>query len=112
MGLSPFNRSCSINDVEYVYRSGNPVATNYKIVKSKSFYDWCVIKIVYPDCNNYEGNKICVYNYHLAKILSHNKLDPHFSQNDIAPFARLEPTEKGWAAAIGLIKLMQRTQHD
>ena len=61
--------------------------------------------INYPDCINYEGNKILVFegiNY--IKLYSQGSIDPHFSNNENfhSPIARFEPTDKGWSMAVKL----------
>ena len=63
--------------------------------------------VKYPDCNNYESNKILVFN-HPGKPIDFKgllELDPHFcdSKKHLSPFARFEPTEKGWGAACAFI---------
>ena len=65
--------------------------------------------IRYPNCTNFEGNKVLVFkNYTLAKLYSRTRLDPHFSEDASchAPFARFEPTGDGLAAAYILAELI------
>lgn len=103
MGVSCMG-SASSND-GYVAKS--PIEPNpkvFEIVKSKGLGDYCLVKIKYPNCTNYEGMKICLYNYQLDTIEFSNSLDPHFSKLGIAPFARFEPTDKGWKVGLKLLE--------
>jgi hypothetical protein len=87
-----------------LYPSGptipNPDPVNFKVLLVKQINNHVVALINYPDCVNYEGNKICLYlNIKNNDILNTNRLDPHFAKTGISPFARFEPTEKGFEAA-------------
>lgn len=66
------------------------------------------ILVNYPNCNNYEGNKIIVYKKtSYRQILKLKELDPHFTnKNNIKPFARFEPTKDGWAKALILLEII------
>jgi hypothetical protein len=80
----------------------NPRADNYKILKYKEIGDNLILIIKYLDCTNYEGKKILVFkNVSLKKIMNQGLIDPHFSENKnyYSPFARFEPTKKGWKSA-------------
>jgi hypothetical protein len=60
------------------------------------------VEIRYPDCKNYEGKKIMVYEKtNITQLVSQRKIDPHFSNhpNFRSPVARFEPTPKGWDMA-------------
>lgn len=86
----------------------NPKADNYKILRHIHINNYLVIEMLYLDCINYEGRKILVYENCTIKDLTMQKLiDPHFSENKkyYSPFARFEPTEKGWNMAINLCKI-------
>lgn len=87
--------------------NNNPKSNNFKILKTCNFIrhpeSYCVLMINYPNCTNYEGNKILVYNYPLHIIERLNNIDPHFCENCISPIARFEPTEQGWDNAIDFI---------
>lgn len=83
----------------------NPKPDNYKIVRSKQIEKNLVIEIQYPDCVNYEGRKILLYeNITLEQLLAQKLIDPHFSTNSkyCSPVARFEPTYRGWNMAIFL----------
>ncbi len=88
--------------VESITKNPNPRPDNYKIQRSKVVGNFLIIDIQYPDCTNYEGRKILVFEGCTLQDLKKQKLiDPHFSENKrfISPVARLEPTKKGWMYA-------------
>jgi hypothetical protein len=81
----------------------NPNPNNFVIKELKQIGKNVVLIIQYPDCTNYEGIKVMVYkNISKKKILTMNKIDPHFCENCISPFARFEPTTEGVEAAYEL----------
>ena len=118
MGISPFKHSHSVGNrssptsVVYVrassssqleQRSGNPDPYNWiKVRHQECGSDNLVVWLRYPDCHNYEGNKILVYlDTTWEQLKAQRTIDPHFSSNKrfLSPFARFEPTEKGWDIA-------------
>lgn len=73
----------------------NPNPENWEILSAEQISDYLIVKIKYPDCNNYEGEKILVYHGVTLKQLKSQKcLDPHFSdrKDGIYPIARFSPT--------------------
>jgi hypothetical protein len=78
----------------------NPDPKNYKIIKAEEFNGALVLWIIYPNCTNYEGKKILVFEQGvtLLDIVNQKLIDPHFSSNKtyISPIARFEPTDRGW----------------
>ena len=83
-------------------QKGNPDPNNYKIIKSVQINDFLLLFVNYPDCTNYEGNKILLFKDTTLKRLKRQKtIDPHFSDNEkfISPIARFAPTVKGWFIA-------------
>jgi hypothetical protein len=87
---------------------GNPSPSNYKILETLTFGNMLIVEIQYPDCNNYEGKKILVYEGVTISQLKKQKLiDPHFSENKdfYSPVARFEPTQKGWKMAESFAKM-------
>lgn len=62
------------------------------------------VKVKYPNATNYEGNKVLVYEQvSPATLYDTTHLDPHFSEEGLAPIARFEPTKKGWRLAQDLV---------
>lgn len=81
----------------------NPDPYNYHVIQVKTFDRSVVMEVKYPDCTNYEGRKILVFqDTTIADIMNQRVLDPHFSENTqyISPFARFEPTAEGWRVAV------------
>lgn len=80
----------------------NPDPDNYKVVKAEQVGEFLLLKIHYPDCTNYEGNKILVFKgVTPLDLLNQRSIDPHFFQNKTvkSPVARFVPTDEGWAMA-------------
>lgn len=123
MGIAPFrvskdsypeskNRIINnnvINNVTVNNSAPNPNPANYRIINDLQINNNLVVEILYPDCSNYEGRKILVFKgISLEKLLKQKLIDPHFSENKKykSPFARFEPTKKGWEAALKLAYLI------
>lgn len=104
VGISVGVSGCSCSRIVYKYEPmfPNPNPNNYKIKQTKQVGKYVVAEIIYPDCTNYEGSKILVFeNIMVAKLYEVKSLDPHFCENGcLSPVARFEPTKKGWALAI------------
>lgn len=118
MGISPFSKSsfCSIqfnsqarkcNLNTRINETGNPNPSNFKILKHELIGHYLVVLILYPDCNNYEGRKILVYeNMSLRELRKQKIIDPHFCDHDfhISPIARFIPNDIGWKYAVQFCK--------
>lgn len=63
------------------------------------------IVVNYPNCKNFEGNKIIVFkNATWEQICNLKEIDPHFIDSDtIKPYARFEPTTDGWLSAVFIL---------
>lgn len=84
--------------------TGNPDPKDFKIKRIVSAGKYSALEVNYPNCTNYEGNKILVV-YGTEDLMRRlNKLDPHFSEADRMwqLIARFQPTEKGWMMACWL----------
>jgi len=87
-----------------------PDPKNYKILKAEQINKFLVLVIKYPNCTNYEGDKILVYeDVTINELTERSKkygLDPHFFDDKkyLTPIARFEPTDKGWEYAIRFCK--------
>jgi hypothetical protein len=87
----------------------NPDVTNWKINSFLQVGKHLVIKVNYPNCTTYEGNKICLYkNTQYGDLIKQDVLDPHFSSDKkhFSPFARFEPTKEGWKVAISVARAL------
>jgi len=100
MGVTPNLFSASSFDDQKTLPMPDP--NNYHIVKSAQVGENLIIMIRYPDCTNYEGEKILVFeNCDRETLLKQKTIDPHFSENKQyhSPYARFEPTIRGWRSA-------------
>ena len=80
---------------------GNPNPHRFRVLEVQKCGKAVVVKVNYPDCLNYEGNKILVFDsYDKFDILrTCGTLDPHFVADENSPVARFEPTLRGWQLA-------------
>lgn len=82
----------------------NPIPNpkNFAIVKTEQYDTLLIVMINYPDCKNYEGNKILVFeNIMESQLRAISFIDPHFcaGSSHLSPIARFEPTKRGWQMA-------------
>lgn len=88
--------------------SGNPDPKNFKVLKVCQINKHLVVKVNYPNCTNFGGDKILVFLNRTDKsIIMAKELDPHFADDENSPFARFKPTNKGWLAAILMAKSVE-----
>ena len=73
-------------------RDQNPNPYNYKLLHKEVVNGYHILVVNYPDCTNYEGNKILVF----SKVLSNplGDLDPHFFPSSTL-VARFVPSSEG-----------------
>lgn len=105
----------------------NPNPRNFEILKAhtdveprweRGGWRWersrCVLVVRYPDCTNYEGIKVLVYDdVHLHDLLYADFLDPHFSEEEgFFPIARFRPTEEGVRHALSMLKIAEKDLRD
>lgn len=106
MGIKIFKSDSSFDKKELkdYFPTLMPNPNNYKILRYKEIFNALVIEIEYPDCNNYEGRKILVFDCTYSELMKQKVIDPHFSDNKefYSPVVRFVPTEIGWIAAINL----------
>lgn len=104
MGCNFLNRHCQSSP--YAAPNSNPDALNFRIITEQRIGKYLVLLVHYPDCTNYEGKKLMVYEgFNSAQeLIKHNlgKLDPHFSTGSGSPIARFKPTD----ASLELIERM------
>lgn len=108
MGLGPFSRCSGHDDPTDTVeprKLPNPDPHNFNIEKFEQVGKYAVIRVKYPDCTNYEGRKILVFESTVEEVLKQKVLDPHFCDDGhLSPIARFEPTEKGWDLAKKMCK--------
>lgn len=105
--LSKYSGNC---ENKVIYRNNiNPDPSKFKISKVKEKNGHIAVFVNYPNCNNFEGNKILVFdNTSIDEIMSKNYLDPHFACEDINNrlVARFVPTNFGWKKAIEFLDII------
>lgn len=78
----------------------DPNPQKFEITKYWCMGEFVVLMVNYPNCTNYEGNKILVFkNIKLSTIRSWSSLDPHFLDDGQSPIARFKPDGEGWELA-------------
>lgn len=115
MGIGPFSRSsfciqdrCRSNPSSsrvIVQDPRNPDPQRFRIVRIEQVGKFVIVKIQYPNCTNYEGNKVLVFEgVSIRTLKTLTAIDPHFcdSPRHLSPVARFEPTERGWSYARSL----------
>lgn len=88
-------------------RFGNPNPKHFNLLRVEKVGRFVVVMAHYPDCYNYEGNKVLVFeNADVSFIRNLASMDPHFcdSKLHLSPVARFEPTEKGWNYAMRFVE--------
>jgi hypothetical protein len=85
-----------------VQGDNNPDPYNFSIQKYLSIGRFVIAKINYPNCTNYEGNKILIFeNLDVKTLLKQHHIDPHFCNTGCtSPIARFKPTDDGWNMAV------------
>ncbi len=81
-------------------QAGEPVPWKFFVEKEEKVGGYWVSIINYPDCDNFEGNKILVTHY---KPSGRSNLDPHFLENNDV-LARFRPDSLGWDNAVKFVK--------
>jgi hypothetical protein len=105
-GMRNSIRKNGLNYEENKVSGFDPNPTNFIIRKYSEQNGHIVILINYPNCKNYEGEKVIVFkNTTWEQIRNLKEIDPHFTdEKTIKPFARFEPTVDGWLSAVNLIE--------
>jgi hypothetical protein len=96
MGISLYKR-CSSS--LYAVNNSNPDPKRYTILLHSQINDYLMVVVHYPNCTNFEGLKVMVYEYihSIEELIQKTKgeLDPHFSKDGVSPIARFKPTKEG-----------------
>jgi hypothetical protein len=104
MGIPLFRNSCAASEA-VVGATQSPNPRNFKIIKAINQGSSCVAWVNYPECTNFEGNKIIVFQHlNVADLGKMIIIDPHFAKLDPCTFARFVPTQKGWNFAVQLAR--------
>lgn len=123
MGVGPFHCSVSSYDTPEVIERvverivekplPNPNPERFTIINWHQNGNFLILLVNYPDCTNYEGNKILLYKgCYMEDLIGQGSIDPHFSNNPkkISPIARFVPTQAGWDMAVKLIETFKNGQ--
>lgn len=83
----------------------NPDPANFVIEKIEQAGRFVIVLARYPDCTNFEGRKVMVYeDQTVERIRRRKRLDPHFADSSDAPAARFRPTDEGWKRAVAFCR--------
>ena len=86
---------------------GNPNPFRFTILDYMTHQGNTLVKINYPDCTNYEGNKLLLIARNITEIRAWNKLDPHFIEGRAnGMVARFEPTDFGWVLGMSALRTL------
>ena len=114
MGLGIFSRAACQNNAQgqipnlvkpktHKVVSRNPNPLHFEILQLKKIGRFVIVMIRYPDCSNYEGKKILVFeNVRINTIKSLKYIDPHFCNcvKHPSPVARFKPDQSGFRYAV------------
>ena len=111
MGLSPFSSSTydDLKDMMGPRPLPNPNPKNFSIRRSEQIGPFLIVLVHYPECKNYEGLKILLYEgCTVEHLIKQGSIDPHFSGNEdfLSPIARFEPTARGTRLAHILVRAL------
>lgn len=99
MGLPP-KFSCSTPYTPASITRPNPNPYRFRVARTREFGSYSALWVNYPDCTNYDGDKILVVKGGAGLF---SKLDPHFIEgNSPKILARFIPNEWGWDMACKL----------
>ena len=101
MGISLFSGGGGCDCPGHRPDPRNPDPSSFEVLALEQIEDFLVVRMRYPNCTNYEGEKILVYEGVKARdFLARDTVDPHF-QEEAAQLliARFFPTERGWQYA-------------
>ena len=93
----------AVKDVKKELKKSMPNPNIFEIINIAEIGNHLLVEIKYPNCNNFEGNKILLYlGLNAEQFKKFKTIDPHFSDNENykSPFARFRPTQQGWCSAL------------
>lgn len=99
MGMIHFSCSSSTKTAP------NPNPKRFTIKYSKQVGEYCLLRLNYPDCTTFGGDKVLVIKGLKKDILSLKKIDPHFLENGLDIIARFPATDSGISDAYNFIKM-------
>lgn len=79
----------------------NPDPLRWHLLDRRQIGEFLAIKLKYPNCTNFEGEKILVFHTRWEQLRRQTAIDPHFGESNlIYPIARFRPTAEGWQDAL------------
>ena len=94
---SSYKLSCTYEETKVSPVDPNPA--RFKILKTRQYSKKVVVLLEYPNCTNFEGNKILVFeDTTIKEIVNMKEIDPHFHESSKL-IARFRPTKVGWDMA-------------
>lgn len=91
----------------------NPDPAKFELVEVRELNGWSIAVVRYPNCINYRGRKILVYNNPPEVVRAQVLLDPHFLEHgDLSPVARFVPTDLGLKLAVRCIPDSDEQEED
>jgi len=103
--MTRFHSCCSCVSQKYTATStvinDAPDPNNFKITNVERIGSFTILKVNYPNCKNYKGDKVMVFdNLSELDLVNLKTLDPHFTDMKLSPIARFKPDKGGWGMAI------------
>lgn len=102
--------------VDQHYAKDLPRPDNFQILDFEEFAPYVVVKLNYPNCTNFGGDKILVVKATIKELATAQHIDPHFAATKASrakalpsPEARFPPTKEGWANACMFAGVLART---
>lgn len=93
-------------EVESHFAKDLPRPDNFERLDYAEYGPYLVLKLRYPNCTNFGGEKILVVKASLKDFVIAQHIDPHFAAKKAtvknalpSPEARFPPTEEGWRNA-------------
>ena len=84
---------------------GDPQPHRFEVISVELLDGYTLAKIKYPDCQNFDGIKILIYEGDVRDEINNAKiLDPHFLEKGLSPVARVKPAYGGFDAIKFLTK--------
>lgn len=93
-----------VREVPKVVPIATPDLTRFTVVDRIDLNKHSIVRVVYPDVDNYDGLKIMVFETAvLDQAIAKGRIDPHFLEWWPSPIARFEPTAVGAQLAVKFV---------
>lgn len=96
------------NGSTYIEEPLNPNPKRFVIMRNIQIGNNVVVLINYPDCTNYEGHKIIVFEDTTSEQVGmYDEIDPHFTETNKI-IARFRPDKVGWDTAVKFAQFINK----